>query len=197
MLFGTRRAFRSVAAAEAAVILAWRTLDAHGRVGLAVATSSETRFFGWASSARAFAPLLDQLAGAHRDALDATDREEPSLARAIAAIGNIGGDAAVTVASALDATGEDFDVVAQRIARRRDLDILLIADRFQIAPPFGVYSYRTRAGEAGRLRIKRDHRTSSTDPREARLRSLGARVLEIDASLGPATMVKVLERFDG
>lgn len=197
MLFGTRRAFRSVAAAEAAVILAWRTLDAQGRVGIAVASASQTRFLGWATSARAFAPLLDQLAAAHRDALDATHAAEPALAGALDAIGNISGAAAVTVASAMDAPGDDFDGVAERIARRRALDILLVVDRFQIAPPLGVYSYRTREGDAGRLRITEEHQAPATDARKARLREIGARVLEIDAGLGPAATACALERFDG
>ncbi len=50
MLFGTRRALRSVAAAEAAVAAAWRTLDTHGRAGLAAATSRGPRFLGWAAN---------------------------------------------------------------------------------------------------------------------------------------------------
>ncbi|CAA2156919.1 hypothetical protein MBRA_02351 [Methylobacterium brachiatum] len=43
MLFGTRRALRSVAAAEALALLGWRVAADGGRVGLAVATAGRRR----------------------------------------------------------------------------------------------------------------------------------------------------------
>ncbi|WP_442755851.1 DUF58 domain-containing protein [Methylocystis sp. JAN1] len=196
MLFGTRRAFRSVAAAEAVVASAWRTLDMQGRAGLAAATSSGPHFLGWAASGRALAPLLDKLVSAHRDALAATGGAEPPLAEALDTIDAAAGSAAMAVATGLDAPGQRFDAVTERIARRRDLDILLIADRFELAPPRGVYPYRTREGEAGRLRVARGA-APATDGRPARLRRLGARVLQIDAGLDAAAMARALERFDG
>jgi len=197
MLFGTRRAFRSVAGAEVAVASAWRTLDMQGRAGLAAATSSGARFLGWAASGRAFAPLLHELAAVHRTALAATGDAEPPLAEALDTIESEAGSAAMTVATALDAPGERFDSIAERIARRRDLDVLLIADRFELAPPPGVYPYRTREGAAGRLRIAPGDAAAAMDARSARLRRLGARVLRIDAGLDPAGTARALERFDG
>jgi uncharacterized protein (DUF58 family) len=196
MLFGTRRAFRSVAAAEAVVASAWRTLDMQGRAGLAAATSSGALFFGWAASGRALAPLLDRLAAAHRAALGDAEGPEPPLAEALETTEAAAGSSAMTIATGLDAPGEGFDAVTERIARRRDLDILLIADRLELAPPPGVYPYRTRAGEAGRLRIARGMEPAA-DERPARLRRLGARVLQIDAGLDAAAMARALERFDG
>lgn len=196
MLFGTRRAFRSVAAAEAAVASAWRTLDMQGRAGLAAATASGAVFFGWAANGAAFAPLLDKLAAAHRAALDTIAGAEPPLAEALDAMESAAGSAGMTVATGLDAPGEDFDAVAERIVRRRDLDFLLIVDRFELAPPPGVYPYRTTGGEAGRLRIARGSGTPAEDGRPTRLRRLGARVLQIDAGLDAAVTARALERFD-
>jgi uncharacterized protein (DUF58 family) len=196
MLFGTRRAFRSVAAAEAIVASAWRTLDTHGRAGLAVATSTGPLLIGWAANGGAFAPLLDKLAAAHRAALDAIDCPEPPLAEALEEIERAAGAAAMTVATALDAPGERFDAVAGGLARRRNLDVLLIADRFEIAPPPGVYPYRTREGDTGSLRIARAHEAQAEDNRATRLRMIGARVLQIDAGLDPAATARALERFD-
>lgn len=196
MLFGTRRAFRSVAAAEAAVASAWRTLDMHGRAGLAACSSSGARLFGWAANGGAFAPLLDRLAAAHRAALDAIDDTEPPLAEALEVMERAAGSAAMTVATALDAPGERFDAVASGISRRRNLDVLLIADRFELAPPPGVYPYRTREGDAGRLHISRAHETQAGDSRVTRLRAIGARVLQIDAGLEAAAAARALERFD-
>jgi uncharacterized protein (DUF58 family) len=197
MLFGTRRAFRSVAAAEAAVASAWRTLDMQGRVGLAVATASGARVLGWATSGRALAPLLEALAAAHRSALDEVENAEPTLAEAIEAIEGAAGSAAMTIATALDVPGERFDAVAERVARRRDLGVLLIADRFELAPPPGVYPFRTREGASGRLHIARGNQSPPMDGRQARLLRLGARVLQIDAGVDPAATMRALERFDG
>jgi uncharacterized protein (DUF58 family) len=197
MLFGTRRAFRSVAAAEAAVVSAWRALDLQGRAGLAVATASGATFLGWGSQARAFTPLLDRLVALHRAALDTAGDTDPPLTEALEEIDRVAGSAMICVASGLDAPGERFDAVAERIARRRALDILLIADRFERAPPPGVYPYRTRDGEAGALRVARGDDAAGKDGRPARLRRLGARVLEIDAGADPIAMARAVERFDG
>lgn len=102
----------------------------------------------------------------------------------------------MTIATALDTPGENFDAVAGRLAQRRDLDVLLIADRFETAPPPGVFPFRTRAGETGMLRMGRRNAMQAPDLRQARLRRLGARVLEIDAGLDSAATARALERFD-
>jgi uncharacterized protein (DUF58 family) len=195
MLFGARRAFRSVAGAETAVLSAWRTLETQGRVGLA-ALAPEPHFLGWAAQARALAPLLDRLAALHHAALEAPEDAEPPLAEALERIEKEAGAASMSVATSLDTPGERFDAVAQRIARRRDLDILLIHDRFERAPPPGVYPWRSRAGETGTLSIARGQ-APAPDERVARLRRLGARVLEIDASLDAGAVARAVERFDG
>jgi len=196
MLFGTRRAFRSVAAAEAVVASAWRVIDGQGRVGLAAIGSAGARFFGWATGARSFPPLLVALAEAHRAALD--DKAEaaaPPLATALEEMESVGGSSAMTLATALDAPGEAFDAIAGRITRRRDLSVLLVADRFELTPPPGLYPFRT-GEDVGLLRIARGAAPAS-DERQARLRRLGARVLEIDAGLDAETIARSLERFDG
>jgi len=196
MLFGTRRAFRSVAAAEAAIACAWRTLDMQGRAALAAIQPDGLRYLGAAASARSFAPLLEALAGAHRDALDSPEGEDPPLAAVLTDIDAVAGAAALTLATGLDTPGETFDAVAGRIARRRDLGVLLIADRFELAPPPGQYPWRY-PGAAGWLRIARGDPAMMADARPGRLRSLGARVLEVDAGLELAEVAGALERFDG
>lgn len=196
MLFGTRRAFRSVAAAEAAVASAWRVIDGQGRVGLGAIGSAGARCFGWAAGARNLPPLLVALAEAHRAALDeSAGTTEPPLAAALEEIESVGGSSAITLATALDAPGEAFDAIVGRIARRRDLDVLLIADRFELAPQPGLYPFRTRL-EEGLLRIARGA-APAPDARQARLSRLGARVLEIDAGLDAETIARALAHFDG
>lgn len=197
MFFGTRRAFRSVVAAEAAVFSAWRTLGLHGRVGLSAATSNGARFFGWAASARAFPLLLSELADSHREALSEADGEEPPLAEAIEAMEGVAGSAAMTIATALDAPGDRLDAVVEGIACKRKLEVLLIADRFELAPPPGRYPYWTRGGATGRLTIARNGGVAARDERQACLRRLGARFLQIDAGLDMQETALALERFDG
>jgi uncharacterized protein (DUF58 family) len=196
MFFGTRRAFRSVAAAEAAVASAWRALDTLGRVGVAVATSKGARLLGWAPSARLFPPLLHALVEAHRIALDenaATD--DPPLDAALDEMERVAGSSALTLATSLDAPGERFDAVAERIARRRDLAFLLVADRFELAPRAGLYPFRTR-DSGGVIHIARGA-APTPDERRTRLRRLGARCLVIDAGEPAETILHALERFDG
>lgn len=197
MLFGTRRAFRSVAAAEAAVVSAWRTLDLQGRAGLAVAGAAEAVFLGWATNARAFSPLLDRLADRHRAALARAESADPPLMEALDVIEKAAGSATLSLATGLDAPGDRFDAVAEGIARRRDLDILLIADRFERAPPRGLYPFHTRAGDVGTLHIGHRTEAPARDDRPARLRRLGARVLEVDAGADPVATARAVERFDG
>ncbi len=86
MLFGTRRALRSVAAAEAVVASAWRTLDMQGRVGFAAATVDSGRAFWAGRAARARSRRCStKLAAAHRAELNAIGGEEPPLTDALEA----------------------------------------------------------------------------------------------------------------
>ena len=194
MLFGTRRAFRSVAAAESSVASAWRVIDGGGRAGLAAIGRAGARFFGWAT-ARSFPPLLVALAEAHRAALEeSAEGVEPPLAAALEEMESVAGSSAMTLATSLDAPGEAFDMIAERIARRREFCVLLVADRFELAPPPGLYPFRTR-GEAGALRIARGA-APAPDERRARLRRIGAHSLEIDAGCDAETIARILGRFE-
>ncbi|WP_159729999.1 DUF58 domain-containing protein [Methylosinus sp. Ce-a6] len=195
MLFGTRRAFRSVAAAEASVASAWRVIDGGGRVGLAAIGPTGARLFGWATAARRFPPLLVALAEMHRAALEERgEGEEPPLAAALEEMERLAGSPAITLATSLDAPGEAFDAIAERIARRREFCVLLVADRFELAPPPGLYPFRTR-GQAGALRIARGA-APAPDERRARLRRIGALSLEIDAGCDAETIARAIEHFD-
>ncbi|MBU3887489.1 DUF58 domain-containing protein [Methylosinus sp. KRF6] len=195
MLFGTRRAFRSVAAAEAAVAAAWRVIEQRGRVGLGAIGAEGARCFGWAAGARGLPPLIVALVEAHRAALsDNGEAVGPSLAAALEQMESVGGSSAVSLASALDFPGEAFDAIAARLARRRDLSVLLIADRFELAPAPGLYPFRT-GEEEGTLRIAQGA-APAPDQRPARLRRLGARALEVDAGLEAEAVARLLERFD-
>ena len=94
----------------------------------------------------------------------------------------LAGSGSIFVATGLDAPGDGFDEIAERLARKRDLSIALIADRFEIDPPRGGYPFRTNQGDAGWLRIARK---LPAGRRLTRLRRLGVDFVQIDAALGP------------
>ena len=194
MMFGTRRALRSIAAAEAMTMLAWRVIEEGGSIGLLVAAAEGARFLGRARGVRAMLSVIGELAAAHRDALANIETRDPPLAAILEGAEGLAGAGWIVVATGLDAPGDAFDGVAERLARKRDLSIALIADRFELDPPRGAYPYRTNDDDAGWLRVVG---SVATDARLARLRRLGVNFVQIDAAQGPDAMASALERLDG
>jgi uncharacterized protein (DUF58 family) len=196
MLFGTRRAFRSVAAAEALTLLGWQAVREGGRVGLMSAWHDGRHLLRYGRGARAMIALVAELARAHRLALESRAILDPPLdaalqeAEALAGKGN-----AILVATALDNPGSGFDATAERIGRRRDLAFIVIADAFETAPPPGAYPYATPTGDAGWLRI--GGQAPRPDPRIAHLQRLGARAILLPSALGIESMAAKLERLHG
>ncbi len=194
MMFGTRRALCSIAAAEATTVLAWRVIEEGGAVGLLAATAEGARLLGRARGARAMLSVIGELAAAHRDALANAATRDPPLAAILKEVEGLAGAGSIFVATGLDAPGEGFDSIAERLARNRDLSIALIADRFELDPPRGSYPYRTSDGESSWLRVAG---SMTPDARLARLRRLGVNFMQIDAAQGPEAMARALERVDG
>jgi len=194
MMFGTRRALRSIAAAEAITMLAWRVIEEGGSIGLLVATAEGARLLGRARGVRAMFSVIGELAAAHRDALANLEVRDPPLAAILEGAEGLAGAASILVATSLDAPGDGFDGIAERLARKRDLSIALIADRFELDPPRGAYPYRTNDGDAGWLRVAG---SVAPDVRLARLRRLGVNYMQIDAAQGPDAMASALERLYG
>lgn len=194
MMFGTRRALRSIAAAEAITMLAWRVIEEGGSIGLLVATAEGARLLGRARGVRAMFSVIGELAAAHRDALANLEVRDPPLAAILEGAEGLAGAASILVATGLDAPGDGFDGIAERLARKRDLSIALIADRFELDPPRGAYPYRTNDGDAGWLRVAG---SVAPDARLARLRRLGVNYMQIDVAQGPDAMASALERLYG
>ena len=196
MLFGTRRAFRSVAAAEALAILGWRGVGHGGRVGLLAVTARGTHFSRQGRGERAMIAAIGVLAAAHREALEDRSTRDPELtgvldtAAALAATGS-----AMMVASGLDVPGRSLGESVRRIGRRHDLVFLLIEDAFEREPVAGDYPFTTAEGASGWLRIA-GGRAPPRD-RVADLRRLGAQALRLSAADGVERAVGVLELVDG
>jgi uncharacterized protein (DUF58 family) len=198
MLFGTRRALRSVAAGEALALLGWRTIGEGGRVGLVAATPDGTHFARQGRGNRAMISLIGELAEAHRAAMASPGVADRPLAAVLDEAEELAGTGAtLIVATGLDTPGDRFDDVAERLARQHDLCVVLVEDRFERAPPPGAYPYMTVDGDAGWIRIGSTAAPVRPDGRAAWLRRLGARVVRLDSGLGAEAMAGVLEQLDG
>ncbi len=198
MLFGTRRAFRSYAGAEALAMLGWRGVGRGGRVGLIAGNARGTRFSRQGRGERAMIALVGVLAESHREALaDRTDRDPPLAAMLATADRLAGTGSTIIVATALDNPGADFDDTVLRITRRHDLVVLLVEDAFEREPPAGDYPFRTAEGQGGWMRIDRRRERRAPRDRIAELRKLGAQARRLSAAAGAEDSIQVLEQIDG
>ena len=197
MLFGTRRAFRSVAGAEALAMLGWRGVGRGGRVGLLAANARGTRFSRQGRGERAMIAHVGVLAESHREALADREPRDPPLHEVLETAARLASTGStIVVATALDAPGEGFDEAVLRLTRRNDLVFLLVEDAFEHAPPAGDYPFMTPEGLSGWLRI--DKRRNSPDvDRIAALRRLGAQGMRLASSVGAERNVQLLEQIDG
>ena len=196
MLFGTRRAFRSVAAAEALAMLGWRGVGHGGRVGLLAANARGTRFSRQGRGERAMIAAVGVLAEAHREALADGGVREPDLAGVLDTATTLAGTGStLVVATALERPGADFDEAVLRASRRHDVIVLLVEDAFEREPPAGDYPFATDEGRGGWLRIGRERRPPPD--RVGALRRLGAGALRYPAADGPTRSLALLEAIDG
>jgi hypothetical protein len=141
--------------------------------------------------------LIGELAVAHRAAHEHPESADPPLVDVLKEAEGLAGESAIIVATALDAPGEGFDAVAERLARKRDLCIVLVTDRFETDPVAGAYPYRTQDGDAGWLRVGRNAKAPAADARLARLQRLGVNFLQLDAALDVESMMSTLEQLHG
>ncbi|MCY0096496.1 DUF58 domain-containing protein [Hoeflea ulvae] len=187
MLWGMRRAFRSVAAAEALAWLGWQSVEAGGRVGLLAITAEAPLIVGTRGGTRGMLAVIGGLVQAHDSAMRAalaaagqsTRLDEPQLGQALDGLKRIvprGGS--VVIASALDRLGEGFDAVVGNLSRYHRPMFLLIEDRALQELPSGHYPIR---GPDGRRRAAR-FRSAAARPDAAR-KVDGYDLLRIDAGM--------------
>jgi hypothetical protein len=212
MLWGTRRALRSVAAAEALALTGWRVNEAGGRAGLIAFGSGPPVFVAARGRERGMIPVVGGLAAAHRAALLAAagshDLQDQPLEVALEmAFGLVPPGGSVFLASGLDHPGKDFDSLATALNRRAALTVLLITDAFERAAPAGAYPFATgkggirwasfgRAGKGGDGR-REGNAAGGVDRRIAHLHRLGIAAIPIDASAIPEVVAENLDRLDG
>ncbi|WP_102106558.1 DUF58 domain-containing protein [Oceaniglobus roseus] len=167
MLWGMKRALRSVAAAEALAWLGWQAVDAGGRVGLMALTGESRVIVRTQSRTRGMLAVIGGMVRAHAAALSAAGRgqvqDDPPLDRALEDLGRIvPRGASVIIASALDARGPGFDTALGELSQHRTPQFLLIGDGALEDLPAGYYPLSAPGG--GRFRALFRGRTAAADP---------------------------------
>ncbi|KQP46928.1 DUF58 domain-containing protein [Methylobacterium sp. Leaf106] len=199
MLFGTRRALRSVAAAEALVLLGWRIVGDGGRIGLVAASSGEPVVVRPGGGERAMTAVTGALAMAHAQALAASDRTDPPLDRSLTVAASLlpsGGH--LVIGSALDAPGPEFDHLLTVLAERLSIRLVLVSDAFERRKPAGFFPFSTPDGQRGTVQVGRSaaNTDGAPDDRLIAYARRGIEGLRLDAEAGPEAYAPLMERLD-
>lgn len=148
MLWGMRRAFRSVAAAQALAWLGWQAVDAGGRVGLLAITGKERILVPSRPRVSGMLTVIGGLVRAHAQALEETAQgaQDTPFDRSLNRLQKvIPRGAEIVIASALDHRGPAFEAEIGDLARHRSLRFLVVEDRALTDLPPGHYPL-SRAG---------------------------------------------------
>jgi len=154
MLWGTRRALRSVAAAEHLSLAGWRAIAEGGRVGLMAIGTAQPLFVPARGRDRAMISVVGGLAQAHRAVLE-EHRADPSrkpepldrflrMAEQVAPRGT-----SVVLASSLDEPGAEWKAAMTALAHRTALSVLYMRDAFEHLSHDGAYPFQTDSGRRG------------------------------------------------
>lgn len=173
MLWGMRRALRSVAAAEALAWIGWQAIEAGGRVGLLAITAQETVIVRTQGRLRGMLAVIGGMVRAHDRALsDASSGankgaalSDPPLDLALSGLNRIvPRGASVVIASALDSRGTGFDAALGRLGQHRTPRFVLIEDRAMQELPAGHYPVRLSSGQRLRAVFRGQGTISAPDP---------------------------------
>ncbi len=194
MLWGTRRALRSVAAAEALTLLGWRVVAAGGRVALLAFGADEPVIIPPRGRDRGMVAVIGGLVRAHRAALDRLDAPEPPLSDALTlARRMMPSGSSIFLASAMDAPADlDRDALGA-LHHRCPLTVLHIRDAFETAAPGGAYPFRLADGGGG---VARMGEGGDEDSIREILRDWRIDAADLDASLPPEAMADALGYAD-
>lgn len=155
MFWGLRRAFRSVASAEALALLGWTVVERGGRVALLALTAGGPVITPPRGRARGMLDVIGAMVQAHGTALEsmaAGHTESPPLDAALSQVDRlVPAGAEVVIASGFDTPGTDLGDQMSAIARRRTPRLLLIADAEAGQMPKGRYPIRLPDGR--RIRV--------------------------------------------
>lgn len=180
MLWGTRGRLRSVAAAEALALAGWQTVLAGGRVGSVAVGGGEVETRPPRLRNTAMIGIAQSFSRVHDMALTAAPAKIAPLGAVLArAAPMLRPGGTMILATGFDAPGEGFAAAADAVMRTCRLEILLVQDPVEIAPPAHSVAMRMD-GEVVQARFGRSGH-------HARLDALGisTRIIRTDAGARP------------
>jgi len=140
MLWGTRRAFRSVAAAETLALMGWKLVSQGVRVALLAVRSGGPDILPPRGRDAGMVAAIGALTKAHAEALRRIDDPEPELAPSLRLARELcPRGTSVFLASALERRGEDFDAALRALDHVCPVTVLRIADAFELEAPKGRF----------------------------------------------------------
>lgn len=155
MLWGLRRAFRSVAAAEALALIGWNVVESGGRVGLMAIGPGALVVVPPNGRTRGMLNVIGGLVKAHEQCLGATamgQGGDPALDQSLARADRlVPSGAEIVIASGFDMPGSGLEDRLNALARRRVPRLVLVTDAQASQLPPGRYPVRMADGR--RLRV--------------------------------------------
>ncbi len=182
MLWGMRRAFRSVAAAEALAWIGWQAVAAGGRVGLLAITTGEPIIVRTRSGTRGMLSVIGGLVRAHEFATSVVGPDlftDPPLDMAVEGLHRIvPKGASIIIVSAFDQRGNNFEGTMKRLAQHRAPSFVVVEDSGLQSLPPGHYPIRSPDGYCRSVKLRQ------TPPRDHALPEIpGCAVMHLDTSL--------------
>jgi hypothetical protein len=194
MLFGTKRAFRSVAAAEALALIGWHAV-AHGIRIASMAIGVDDMGVAPGRGVNAMAQTLNFWVSAHTAALKGTALSEPTLGSVLQqATRGVRAGSTIVVGTSLDTLGADFDAVISWLVQRNEIRFAIIRDAFERHPARGHYPFVADDQQRGVMNIGQ-RVLSAVEPRCDALRKRGASALVVDSDLGWEQLATRMERL--
>ncbi|WP_171173058.1 DUF58 domain-containing protein [Ruegeria sp. HKCCD8929] len=157
MFWGLRRAFLSVAAAEALALIGWHVVESGGRVGLLAITPGAPVVVPPRGRTRGMLDVIGGLVQAHQDGLEAVmsgQDEGAPLDRALIRAGRlVPPGSEIVIASGFDAPGAGFRDRMDALAHRRSPRLILITEADPGRLPRGSYPIRMADGRSVRVHL--------------------------------------------
>ena len=184
MFWGLRRAFRSVAAAEALALFGWRRVEEGGRVALLALTPLGPFVAPPRGRVRGMLDVIGGMVEAHRTALAALsageERPDPPLDQSLVHADRLApAGAELLIASGFDEMGAALPDRLDALARRRRPRLILITDAEDL--PAGRYPVRVAGRRPVLVRLGRSRRDAEGIGRDRR-RIAGREALVVNAS---------------
>jgi uncharacterized protein (DUF58 family) len=136
MFFGTRRAFKSVVAAQAAVLLGWATIQNGDRIGAFIFGHGDHYELRPRGGRRSVLQLIRKLTVLTEPMGECTKSEQPSLSEALRRLRRVVRPGSlVFILSDFYSLGTDADYHLTRLRQHNDIIACQVIDGLELAPP--------------------------------------------------------------